>query len=184
MAKFQPGHQLNITHGHAVGGHKTPEYRAWAHMLDRCYNPNNKSFHNYGGRGITICEKWCHSFSAFLRDVGPRPSPKHSIDRYPNKNGNYEPNNVRWATQKQQMNNMRLNVFVRFRGRKISLTDLAHRSVVSAKVIHTRIFYLGWSVERAITTPSQKPPFRGKPWIDEDISRTSWYRRRSSRVVS
>jgi hypothetical protein len=79
-------------------------------MKARCYNPNNSQYHNYGARGITVCERWKNSFEAFLADMGPRPSSTHSIDRWPDKNGNYEPGNCRWATSAQQNTNTRTNV--------------------------------------------------------------------------
>lgn len=88
------------------GMHKTPEYQAWAGMKGRCTNPKRKSWNDYGGRGITICDRWLHSFEAFLADVGPRPSERHSIDRI-DVDGNYEPKNVRWATWSEQLRNQR-----------------------------------------------------------------------------
>lgn len=91
------------------GKHRTPEYRVWAHMIARCENPKIKGWHNYGGRGIRVCEEWRESFPAFLAYVGERPSPKHSIDRWPNNDGNYEPGNVRWAAtmSEQHLNSRR-----------------------------------------------------------------------------
>lgn len=86
---------------------RTPEHVAWSSMLQRCENPKNPNYPNYGGRGISVCERWRASFEAFLTDVGPRPSPKHSIDRHPNNDGNYEPGNVRWATISEQAWNKR-----------------------------------------------------------------------------
>lgn len=94
-------------HGEVNGGTETPEYRAWSHIKDRCYNPNAKEYHNYGGRGIVMCDKWLKDFPSFLADVGRRPSSKHSLDRYPNNDGNYEPGNVRWATPLEQSRNRR-----------------------------------------------------------------------------
>lgn len=85
----------------------TPEYRVWSDIKQRCMNPNNKNFHNYGGRGISICDRWLYSFETFLQDMGERPAGM-SIDRFPNNNGNYEPGNCRWATQQQQAENTRL----------------------------------------------------------------------------
>lgn len=75
-------------------------------MIKRCENPKNHAYPRYGGRGITVCPEWRSDFAAFLRDVGPRPSPDLSLDRIDN-NGNYEPGNVRWATAAQQAQNRR-----------------------------------------------------------------------------
>lgn len=99
------------TRGHraiarSLGGGRSPEYAAWNAMLQRCHNPKNRSFKNYGARGITVCERWRESFDAFLADVGPRPSPDLSLDREHNDCG-YEPGNVRWATRFEQRANRR-----------------------------------------------------------------------------
>ena len=88
-------------HGHARPGQVTVEFRAWQRMIDRCCNASSKDFKNYGARGIGVCEEWRYSFTAFLEHIGPRPSSKHSVDRFPDNNGNYEPGNVRWATKSQ-----------------------------------------------------------------------------------
>ncbi len=84
----------------------TPEYEVWTGMKKRCYNKNTGQYADYGGRGIIVCDKWRESFLAFLADVGARPSPKHSIDRI-NNDGNYEPENVHWATDSEQASNKR-----------------------------------------------------------------------------
>lgn len=86
---------------HGEGWRPTPEYRSWMAMLDRCRNPNNGSFHRYGGRGITVCQRWRRSYIAFLEDMGRRPSIAYTLDRIDN-DGNYEPGNCRWATAKVQ----------------------------------------------------------------------------------
>ena len=93
-----------LSHVPGSGGKATPEYAAWRGIKCRCLNPKTRGYHRYGGRGITICAEWVDDYAAFFAHVGPRPSPKHSIDRIEN-NGNYEPGNVRWATAKEQMNN-------------------------------------------------------------------------------
>lgn len=98
---------LNKTHGAAGRNTKHPEYRIWAGIIQRCTNQKLAAYARYGGAGISICKEWREDFSKFLADVGARPSPSHSIDRFPNKYGNYEPGNVRWATALEQRHNRR-----------------------------------------------------------------------------
>lgn len=91
-------------HGHAKRPQKggwSPEYRAWVGMHARCYNRNVKNYKKYGGRGIKVCERW-DDFAAFLADMGPRPSARHSIDRFPDNDGDYESDNCRWATARDK----------------------------------------------------------------------------------
>lgn len=93
-------------HGQSTRTGRTPEYRTWHHMKERCLDPNNKNYNTYGAKGITICQEWIDSFQTFFDHVGEKPEPKrlYSLDRI-NNAGNYEPGNVRWATQKEQVNN-------------------------------------------------------------------------------
>jgi hypothetical protein len=138
------------THGLA-GANRTPEYDCWAHMIRRCYTPSTKHFENYGGRGITVCDRWRFSFENFLADLGPRPSAAHSLDRE-NNDGNYEPGNCRWATAKEQGNNTRRNLYLTFQGQTLTATQWAERLGLGRGVINGRIAR-GWSAEKTLTTP-------------------------------
>lgn len=92
---------------------KSTEYTIWSQMKQRCYNQRSPSYHKYGARGIGVCKRWKASFAAFLEDMGNRPSMAHTLDRFPNNNGNYEPGNCRWATIDQQAQNKRPDVWKR-----------------------------------------------------------------------
>lgn len=128
------------------------EYRIWRHIKSRCLNPNTGSYKNYGGRGISICSMWIDSFENFFEYMGKRPSSKHSIDRFPDKNGNYEPNNCRWATPKEQARNTRTNHNITYKGETHCLIRWAEILGMPYKALHLRIKTYNWSVERAFTT--------------------------------
>jgi len=110
-------------HGHGSRAHeKRPaEYNVWVLMRDRCNNTNSRHYKNYGGRGIKVCERW-DDFAAFLADMGPRPSPQHTIDRI-NNDGNYEPSNCRWATRAEQARNKRTNIQISHNGTVLCLAE-------------------------------------------------------------
>lgn len=103
----------------------TPEYYIWSGMKDRCINPNNKGYKNYGGRGIKVCDRWFNSFENFISDMGNKPTPYHSLDRHPDNNGNYEPSNCRWATDEEQSRGKRNNRIIECKGLTMILMDWA-----------------------------------------------------------
>lgn len=117
---------------------KKPEYNCWAAMKQRCMNPKDRFFHDYGGRGIRVCERWSESFDAFFADMGNRPSLMHSIDRI-DTNGNYEPGNCRWATSREQSRNKRNNVFLEIDGRRQVLADWANEIGINWSSLYERI---------------------------------------------
>lgn len=122
------------THGQAgYGNNRSSEYSTWDAMIQRCTNPNSQSYPDYGGRGIKIYESWLNSFEAFFEYMGKKPSPIHTIDRFPDKNGNYEPGNVRWATPKQQSRNHRRNKWVEYEGEKMVVQDWANKYGVDSR---------------------------------------------------
>jgi hypothetical protein len=139
-----------VTHGLS----RIPEYRHWVNMVSRCENPDATGFEHYGGRGIVVCRPWRADFQNFYRDMGPRPSPKHSIDRI-DVNGNYEPANCRWATSKEQGRNTRANHMVEVDGRSIPLVEAAEGAPVGYNTILYRI-KRGWRLEDALGRPQQK----------------------------
>ncbi len=112
-------------HGHKTRSYKSPEYTSWLAMKSRCSNVNDISFKNYGAKGVLVCKLWYDSFEAFLLDMGEKPTSKHSIDRFPNKQGNYEPSNCRWATRAEQGRNQITNVWLEYNGAKKIAADWA-----------------------------------------------------------
>lgn len=128
--------KAKLTHGKT----STKEYRAYRHMKYRCLDTKDKDYHNYGGRGITICERWLESFENFYEDMGDAPSPVHQIDRI-DVNGNYEPENCRWATLKQQQNNKRTNKHIIYQGETKTVSEWADYFGISSRIIHQRISY-------------------------------------------
>lgn len=133
---------------------KDPAYNAWRSMWRRCTKKTCREYKCYGAKGVAVCESW-RSFSAFLRDIGPRPSPDHSIDRYPNQTGNYEPGNVRWATAKEQQQNRTNNVLLSLNGETLCLSEWARRNGITRSSLRGRLAS-GWTLERALAVPLRK----------------------------
>lgn len=126
----------------------------WRLMMRRCYDPNNRSYKDYGGRGIEVCEEWRADFLAFSRYVGSRPSPEHSLDRR-NNNGNYEPGNVRWATRTEQARNARSNVLLTYKGRTQCVAAWAQEIGLRPVTVMNR-YRRGNSIED-ILSPNLRP---------------------------
>ncbi len=123
-------------------------------MIQRCHNLGRKDYKNYGGRGISVCKKWRVSFDVFLKDVGRRPTKKHTLDRIDNSK-NYYPRNVCWRTRKEQARNRRTNRMLSFKGKNLTITEWAELAAVSRETFHYRL-ERGWSMEQAVMTPLQK----------------------------
>jgi hypothetical protein len=141
------------THGNTSVRGRAREYTAWTNMKIRCLNPRAQNYALYGGRGITVCDRWRDSFEHFLADVGRRPSPLHSVDRI-DPNGNYEPSNVRWSTVKEQAQNRRTTRLIAFNGTTLCLNEWVLRTGIDKVTLSDRL-NRGWSVERALTTPTR-----------------------------
>lgn len=147
-----------LKHGHTVG-RPSKEYKSWIAMKSRIFNPNEENFHLYGKRGIMICQRWVNSFENFLDDMGFRPKGT-SLERI-NNNGNYEPSNCKWATQKEQCRNLRTNRVITFKGKTMIATDWASYLGMNSKTFFGRLRTL--SVKDAITTPIATQFSRANP---------------------
>lgn len=143
-----------VKHGQAVGGSESKEYRAWKNMKARCGSPKNDHYVRYGGRGITVDAVWLKSFEAFFEHVGKAPSLKHSLERLDNDKG-YEPGNVVWATAAQQNRNKSTNAFLEVSGVRKTLEHWGQELGLDPSLISARVRRLGWSPERALTTPAR-----------------------------
>lgn len=121
-------------------------------MIARCLNPKATHYANYGGRGITVCDRWRNDFAAFYSDMGPRPSPKHQIERRDN-DGPYSKENCAWASQLEQANNKRNNVRLTFDGQTLTLPQWARRCHLPEKALWLRVNRHRWPAWQALTTP-------------------------------
>jgi hypothetical protein len=137
------------------GLYKSPEYKAWSAIRERCCNPGQEMFHHYGGRGILMCERWKNSFQEFFKDMGFRPTPKHTIERK-NNNSGYNKNNCIWATRKAQQNNRRNNLMFHWKGKCMTLAQICDLENLKYSHIRNRIQVFGYSIEEAVHTPRYK----------------------------
>ena len=135
-----------ITHGMR----KTSEYSSWCDIKTRCFNTNHKQYLDYGGRGIKICDRWLN-FENFFADMGKKTSAKHSIDRIDN-DGDYCPDNCRWATKAEQVNNRRSNRFITIGCVTLNVTQWTKEMSFGRTIIQARLDR-GWSELKAVTTP-------------------------------
>lgn len=138
-----------IKHGQA----KTKIYAVWSAMIDRCRNPKNKHYGDYGGRGIVVCERWT-DFENFLADMGEAPTGM-SIDRI-NNEGNYEPGNCKWSTSAQQNRNLRRNRLITFNGQTKTVMDWSTDYGMTFMQLWSRLYRLNWPIEKALLTPVAK----------------------------
>jgi len=139
-------------HGCAVNNKKTTEYVIWSGMKYRCHNSNDKSYFKYGARGIKVCQRWLDRFENFIEDMGYRPSKQHSIDRIDN-NGNYTPENCRWATIKEQNNNMKNTRFVTYLSKTQPLGIWCDELNLNYNLVNARLFK-NWTIEEAFKIPN------------------------------
>lgn len=139
-----------LTHGM----HDTPEYIAWRSMKNRCDLPSCKSYKNYGGRGITYSPRW-NDFSNFIADMGKRPTSLHSLDRIDNE-GDYTPDNCRWATMTTQLNNKRSSRYITHNGETKTITQWSAQAGITPSCMNRRLQY-HWSMEKILSTPSLRP---------------------------
>jgi|LakMenEpi03Aug12_release.lakeMendotaPanAssembly.Ray.scaffolds.fasta_scaffold98414_7 hypothetical protein len=143
------------THGLSANRRNTG-YTSWIAMKDRCCNPKTPHYSRYGGRGISVCERWMHCFENFIADMGPRPSPRHSIERIDN-SGNYCPENCKWAAPVEQANNRRSNVCVTAFGVTRTVAEWSRLSGLKHATILNRL-NSGIDADSAVSLP----PARGK----------------------
>lgn len=142
-----------LRYSRTVNGKRTPTYNSWRSMWERCTRTSNGRWEDYGGRGIKVCDRW-KDFDVFVDDMGFRPAGK-TLDRR-EVDGHYEPDNCRWATQEEQDNNRRHCTQYAFRGKQLTLAQIADLVGMAYTTLRGRVVYLGWSLEDA-TNPTLRP---------------------------
>lgn len=161
------GRKQLTTHG-MVG---TKVYKSWENMKKRCTNPNVPNYDRYGGRGITVCDRWINSFENFYLDMGDLPFANAQIDRIDN-GGNYAPENCRWVTPSENGRNKRNNRNYTFNGKTLCVAAWAAETGISRDVIRTRLGRLGWSIDETLTRPVESKYVTTKHKRCRDINAT------------
>lgn len=137
----------NKSHGES-GNNATPEYISWKSMVARCSRKSHPHFKYWGGRGIKVCRRWI-KYENFIRDMGRKPSPSHTIDRIDN-NKSYSPKNCRWATHLEQSENRRNNHWITLNGDKKTITAWAKETGIDFRTLYHRVVYRRWPIEKAL----------------------------------
>jgi hypothetical protein len=137
--------KLATKHGYSKN---SKEYKSWSEAKSRCYNPKTTRYERWGGRGIVMCDRWKNDFVAFLNDMGPRPKGT-SLEREDN-DGNYEPGNCKWATNKEQSRNRRTSHKLTYKGKTKTIAEWAEIVNISYDKLYQRITKIGWTVEEAL----------------------------------
>lgn len=138
-ARLRNGSSGALRHGESRGGRRTPEFSSWCGAHSRCENKNDKAYKHYGARGISVCDRWSgeNGLLNFLNDMGRKPSSSHSLERI-NVNGNYCPENCKWGTPFEQANNTRRNVFIEYKGLRLTQSQWARKTGLSETIICIR----------------------------------------------
>lgn len=129
-------------------------YKIWRAMMQRCYNPKDTRYNDYGGRGITVCERW-HNLNLFIQEMDKSYQTKLEIDRIDNEKG-YGPENCRWSTHAEQARNKRTNIKLTYQGKTLCLAEWSRLTGVPYQTLWGRIRVRRWSVERTLTTPTDQ----------------------------
>lgn len=138
------------------GKHETPEFVSWCAMRQRCHDSKSRAYKWYGARGIAVCERWRHSFENFLADMGPKPTPKHTIERI-DVNGNYEPSNCKWLERRLQIRNRRNSLFLEFDGERKPMMEWCEDLGMPYRTVQARLSR-GWPADQALTVPMSIAP--------------------------
>jgi hypothetical protein len=139
--------KLHTTHGES----RSKEYASWKAMQFRCYNPENSQFKNYGGRGLTVCDRWLgeQGLENFLADMGKAPTESHSLERKNNEEG-YNPENCKWSTKKEQARNRRSNRRIEYLGENLTLAEWVEKTGINQSTMYNRLFREKWPTGQAL----------------------------------